>query len=169
MAVKIRLKRMGSKKIPFFRVVAADSRSPRDGRFIETLGYYDPMKDPPEIKFDDDKVYKWLDNGAIPTENAKQLLRKAGLLERWRLLKQGVPIHELDAKIEELRAKQPKPLSPEEKKARKEARKKAKEESEKAAEEVEEKKEEAEGTPEETAGGKAEEGSSEEPAEGEEK
>ncbi len=135
MAVKIRLKRMGSKKRPFFRVVAADSRSPRDGRFIETLGYYNPMADPPEIKFDDDKVYKWLDNGAVPTENARQLLRKAGLLERWRLLKQGVKISELDAKIEELRAKQPKPIPEEEKKARREAKKKAKAEAEKQKEE----------------------------------
>ena len=167
MAVKIRLKRMGSKKRPFFRVVAADSRSPRDGRFIETLGYYDPMKDPPEIKFDDDKVYKWLDNGAIPTENAKQLLRKAGLLERWRLLKQGVPIHELDAKIEELRARQPKPLSPEERKARKEAKKKAEDEARKAAEEAEEKKEEAPVSPDEEAGSKEGEGSAEEPGEDE--
>jgi len=145
LAVKIRLKRMGSKKRPFFRVVAADSRSPRDGRFIETLGYYNPMADPPEIKFDDDKVYKWLDNGAIPTENARQLLRKAGLLERWRLLKQGVKISELDAKIEELRAKQPKPIPEEEKRARKEAKKKAKAEAEKQ----EKKEEEAEKSTEE--------------------
>jgi len=136
---------MGSKKRPFFRVVAADSRSPRDGRFIETLGYYNPMADPPEIKFDDDKVYKWLDNGAIPTENARQLLRKAGLLERWRLLKQGVKISELDAKIEELRAKQPKPIPEEEKRARKEAKKKAKAEAEKQ----EKKEEEAEKSTEE--------------------
>lgn len=149
MAVKIRLKRMGSKKRPFFRVVAADSRSPRDGRFIETLGYYNPMADPPDIKFDDDKVYKWLGNGAVPTENARELLRKAGLLERWHLLKKGVKISELDAKVEELKSKQPKPLSEEEKRARKEAKKKAraeaekveKAEDEKPAEKAEEKKE----------------------------
>ncbi len=164
MAVKIRLKRMGSKKRPFFRVVAADSRSPRDGRFIETLGYYNPMADPPEIKFDDDKVYKWLDNGAIPTENARQLLRKAGLLERWRLLKQGVKISELDAKIEELRAKQPKPIPEEEKRARKEAKKKAKAEAEKQ----EKKEEEAEKSTEEKKEEEAPAGESEGEAEAEE-
>jgi small subunit ribosomal protein S16 len=107
LAVKIRMKRMGSKKRPFFRIVAADSRSPRDGRFIESLGYYNPVPDPPEINFDEDKVYKWLDNGAKPTKNAAQILRQAGLLERWQLLKQGVKIHELSAKIEERRTKQP--------------------------------------------------------------
>lgn len=109
MAVKIRLKKMGSKKRPFFRVVAADSRSPRDGRFIENLGYYNPLSDPPDIKLDDDKVYEWLGKGAIPTENAANILRKAGLLEKWQLVKQGVKISELDARIEERREKQPRP------------------------------------------------------------
>jgi small subunit ribosomal protein S16 len=109
LAVKIRLKKMGSKKRPFYRFVAADTRSPRDGRFIEILGYYNPLTDPPELKFDEDKVYKWLDDGAKPTPNAEQLMRKAGLIERWRLLKAGVAISELDAKIEERRAKQPQP------------------------------------------------------------
>jgi len=108
LAVKIRMKKMGSKKKPFFRLVAADSRSPRDGRFIETLGYYNPISNPPDIKLDDDKVFKWLDSGAIPSENARQILKKAGLLERWELLKSGVAISELDARIEERRAKQPK-------------------------------------------------------------
>lgn len=123
MAVKIRLKKMGTKKRPFYRFVAADVRSPRDGRFIETLGYYNPLTDPPEIKFDEDKVYKWLGNGAKPTANAASLMRKAGLLERWRLLKAGVAISELDAKIEELREKQPSPKPKTEKK--KVSRKKA--------------------------------------------
>ena len=108
MSVKIRLKKMGSKKRPFYRIVAADSRSPRDGRFIEALGYYNPMTDPPEIKCDDDKIYKWLGDGAIPTGNAAQLLRKIGLLEKWRLLKSGVKISELDSTIETRREKQPK-------------------------------------------------------------
>jgi small subunit ribosomal protein S16 len=119
LAVKIRLKKMGSKKRPFFRFVAADVRSPRDGRFIEVLGYYNPMTDPPDVKLDDDKIYKWLNAGAEPTENVAQLLRKAGLLERWQLLKQGVKISELDAVIDERRAKQPSPKSPEEKKMEK--------------------------------------------------
>lgn len=118
MAVKIRLKKMGSKKRPFYRVVVADSRNPRDGRFVETLGYYDPMSDPPRIELDDDRVYKWLDNGATPTENAAQILKHAGLLERWQLLKRGVQISDLEAKIEEIRAKQPKPQPQTEKRKR---------------------------------------------------
>jgi small subunit ribosomal protein S16 len=120
LAVKIRMKKMGAKKKPFFRVVAADARSPRDGRFIELLGFYNPMTDPPDLKFDDDKVFKWLDAGAEPTESAGQLLKRAGLLERWQLLKRGVKISELDSKIAERREKQPKPISKEDREAAKE-------------------------------------------------
>lgn len=139
MAVKIRLKRMGSKKRPFYRLVAADSRRARDGRFIELLGYYDPLKEPADIKLDDDKVFKWLDRGAEPSENAAGLLRKVGLLERWRLLKEGVKITELDAVIEERRKKQPS-SKPKEVKEKEKADKKALEEAEKKAEEEAEKK-----------------------------
>ena len=78
MAVKIRLKRIGAKKTPFYRVVVADSRYPRNGRFIEEIGYYDPMKTPAEIKLDDEKVQKWLKNGAQPTETVKSLIAKSG-------------------------------------------------------------------------------------------
>mgnify|MGYP001027611421 FL=1 len=81
MAVKIRLKRMGMKKRPFYRVVVADERSPRDGRFIEEIGIYDPMKQPAEIRIDNEKARKWLDNGAQPTDTVKVLLRKVGVLE----------------------------------------------------------------------------------------
>ena len=76
MAVKIRLRRMGAKKAPFYRVVVADSRSPRDGRFIEELGYYDPTKEPSVFKIDGDKVKQWIANGAQPTETLKTLLKK---------------------------------------------------------------------------------------------
>ncbi|MBE6033044.1 MAG: 30S ribosomal protein S16 [Firmicutes bacterium] len=79
MAVKIRLKRMGAKKKPFYRVVVADSRAPRDGKFIEELGYYDPLKDPAEIKIDAEKAQKWLNNGAQPTDTVRVLLKKAGV------------------------------------------------------------------------------------------
>lgn len=79
--VKIRLRRMGKKKSPFYRIVVADSRSPRDGRFIEEVGYYDPMTDPNEIKIDKEKVQKWLDSGAQPTETVKTLLKKSGAIE----------------------------------------------------------------------------------------
>ena len=79
MAVKIRLRRMGAKKAPFYRVVVADSRSPRDGRFIEEVGYYDPMKDPAEIKLDAEKVQKWIANGAQPTDTVRALINKSGI------------------------------------------------------------------------------------------
>ena len=78
MAVKIRLKRIGAKKTPFYRVVVADSRYPRNGRFIEEIGYYDPMKTPAEIKLDNEKVEKWLKNAAQPTETVKSLIAKNG-------------------------------------------------------------------------------------------
>ena len=79
MAVKIRLKRMGAKKKPFYRVVVADSRCPRDGRFIEELGYYDPLKDPAEIKIDAEKAQTWLGAGAQPTDTVRALLKRAGI------------------------------------------------------------------------------------------
>ena len=81
MAVKIRLRRMGAKKAPFYRVVVADSRSPRDGRFIEEVGYYDPTKDPIELKVNEELVQKWLKNGAQPSDTVKALLKKANILQ----------------------------------------------------------------------------------------
>ncbi|MBQ6817102.1 MAG: 30S ribosomal protein S16 [Bacilli bacterium] len=82
MAVKLRLKRMGSKQKPFYRIVAADSRSPRDGRFIETVGTYNPIKQPAEVNIDEEKANKWLNNGAQPTDTVKALLSKAGILAK---------------------------------------------------------------------------------------
>jgi small subunit ribosomal protein S16 len=79
MAVKIRLRRMGAKKNPFYRIVVADSRYPRDGRFIEEIGYYNPLQDPAEIKVDAEKAQKWIANGAQPTDTVKDLLKKAGV------------------------------------------------------------------------------------------
>ena len=79
--VKIRLKRMGAHKKPFYRVVVADSRKPRDGRFIEELGYFDPLKEPNEIKIDAEKAQKWLANGAQPTDRVKALFKEAGILQ----------------------------------------------------------------------------------------
>ena len=81
MAVKMRLRRMGAKKAPFYRVIVADSRSPRDGRFIEEIGYYNPMTAPEEIKIDAEKAQKWIANGAQPTETVKVLLKKTGITE----------------------------------------------------------------------------------------
>ena len=79
MAVKIRLRRMGAHKAPFYRVVVADSRSPRDGRFIEEIGFYNPVAQPKEIKINEEKANKWLQNGAQPTDVVKKLFTKAGL------------------------------------------------------------------------------------------
>ena len=78
--VKMRLKRMGMKKEPFYRVVVCDSRFPRDGRFIEEVGYYNPVSNPVAIKFDEEKAKKWLSNGAQPSETVRGLLKKSGLL-----------------------------------------------------------------------------------------
>ena len=83
MAVKLRLKRMGSKKAPFYRVVAADSRSPRDGRFIETVGTYNPISEPAEVKIDEEKAMKWLSEGAIPTDTVKNLLSQVGIMKKF--------------------------------------------------------------------------------------
>jgi len=82
MSVKIRLKRMGAIKRPFYRIVVADSRMPRDGRFIETLGYYNPCIEPSELKLDADRVKLWLSRGAQPTDTAGGLLKREGLMER---------------------------------------------------------------------------------------
>ena len=81
MAVKIRLRRMGAKKAPFYRVIVADERSPRDGKFIDEIGYYNPLRDPAEIKIDSEKATKWLENGAQPTETVKSILKKSGIVK----------------------------------------------------------------------------------------
>lgn len=83
MAVKIRLRRMGAKKAPFYRVVVADALAPRDGRFIEEIGTYNPLTDPAEVKIDEEKALKWLLNGAQPTDTVRSLFSKAGLMKRF--------------------------------------------------------------------------------------
>jgi small subunit ribosomal protein S16 len=81
MAVKIRLKRMGAKKRPFYRIVVADSRAPRDGKFIEEIGYYNPISEPVELKIDGEKALEWLGNGAQPSDTVRSLLKKKGILK----------------------------------------------------------------------------------------
>ena len=81
MAVRIRLTRKGTKKRPYYRVVAAESESPRDGRFLEILGSYDPMKDPAEVKIDKEKVGRWLNKGAIASESVRAILKREGLFK----------------------------------------------------------------------------------------
>jgi small subunit ribosomal protein S16 len=79
--VKIRLRRMGAKKSPFYRIIVADSRSPRDGRFIEEVGYYNPMTEPVTLKVEEEKIQKWLASGAQPTETVKSILTKSGIIK----------------------------------------------------------------------------------------
>ena len=83
MAVKLRLKRMGAKQRPFYRIVAADSRSPRDGRFIETVGTYNPITTPAQINIDEEKALKWLANGAQPTDTVRNLLSDKGIMKKY--------------------------------------------------------------------------------------
>ncbi len=83
MAVKLRLKRMGAKKRPFYRIVAADSRSPRDGRFIEEVGYYNPIETPAVVKIDEEKALAWLSNGAIPTDTVRNLFSEQGIMKKF--------------------------------------------------------------------------------------
>ncbi|MFC5558030.1 30S ribosomal protein S16 [Ureibacillus thermophilus] len=87
MAVKIRLKRMGAKKSPFYRIVVADSRSPRDGRSIETVGYYNPLTVPATVNIDEEKALKWLANGAKPSDTVRNLFSQQGIMEKFHNLK----------------------------------------------------------------------------------
>ena len=83
MAVKLRLKRMGAKKRPFYRIVAADSRSPRDGKFIEEVGYYNPIETPAVVKIDEEKTLAWLNKGAIPTDTVRDILSHEGIMKKF--------------------------------------------------------------------------------------
>ncbi|MDN5346618.1 MAG: small subunit ribosomal protein [Clostridia bacterium] len=83
MATKIRLKRMGAKKTPFYRLVVADSRSPRDGRVIEEIGYYNPCRNPEEVNIDEEKALRWLITGAQPSDTARALLKKTGIWQKY--------------------------------------------------------------------------------------
>ena len=89
MAVKLRLKRMGAKKRPFYRVVAADSRSPRDGKFIELVGTYNPITEPAEIKINEEIALKWLRNGGEPTDTVRDLFKKQGIMKKFHEERQG--------------------------------------------------------------------------------
>lgn len=89
MAVKLRLKRMGAKKDPFYRIVAADSRAPRDGRFIEVVGYYNPTTQPAELKVNDEVALKWLSIGAQPSDTVRDLLSQAGVMKKFHESKLG--------------------------------------------------------------------------------
>lgn len=95
MAVRIRLQRKGARHMAFYRIVVADSRSPRDGRFVEQLGYYDPLTDPADIKVDTEKVIEWLGKGAQPSETVKSLFSRIGIMETWHHVRQGKSLDEV--------------------------------------------------------------------------
>lgn len=98
MAVSIRLRRMGSKKRPYYRVIVTDSRMPRDGRFIEVLGYYHPIEKPAKVSLDEDKVFLWLERGAKPSDTVASLFKVTGLSEKWSKKKKGEDISEIELK-----------------------------------------------------------------------
>ncbi len=95
--VRIRLRRVGSKRQPSYRIVAADKESPRNGRFLEILGYYNPRTHPATIQLKEDRIYEWMNKGAQPSESAVQVFQSAGLLDRYARLKKGEPLETLMA------------------------------------------------------------------------
>lgn len=103
MAVKLRLRRMGKKKQPIYKVVAADARAPRDGKFLESIGLYNPLTDPSTIEINEDRATYWLDNGAIPTDTVKNLLSKKGILLKRDLQKKGASEDKIEAEMENWR------------------------------------------------------------------
>lgn len=103
MSVRIRLRRMGAKKRPFYRIVVADSRKPRGGRYIESLGHYNPMRDPPDVEIEEERLFGWLKDGARPSAPVRSLLSQLGLSRKWELLKRGEDVSHLE--IPKLRAK----------------------------------------------------------------
>ncbi len=108
MATTIRLTRMGRKQAPFYRLVVCDSRTRRDGSYIESLGYYNPMPDAFQLEVDHGRAIDWLVKGAQPTDTAKSLLRTEGVLHRWHLMKSGSAAAEIDAQVEEFRVRRAK-------------------------------------------------------------
>jgi small subunit ribosomal protein S16 len=107
LSIRIRLRRMGAKKRPFYRFVAADSRSPRDGRFKEVLGYYNPIETPAQVVVKEDRIYYWLKQGALPTDTVNSLFRQIGLISKWEKMKKGEDVTgiELLEKIRERKKK----------------------------------------------------------------
>jgi len=99
LAVKLRLTRRGKKKQPFYRIVAADSRGARDGKYIEKIGHYNPLTQPADIVIDEEKAFYWLNNGAIPTDTVKSLFSQAGIMIKWGLMKQGVDENRVEEEL----------------------------------------------------------------------
>ncbi|MCC6550080.1 MAG: 30S ribosomal protein S16 [Ignavibacteriaceae bacterium] len=99
MAVKLRLRRMGKKRQPYYKLVAADSRSPRDGKFLEAVGIYNPMTQPHQLEISEDAAIKWLQNGAQPTDTVKSLLSQKGIMLKYDLLKRGLTPEAIEAEV----------------------------------------------------------------------
>lgn len=131
MAVKLRLRRMGKKRQPIYKVVAADARSPRDGKFIEAIGLYNPKTEPAEINIQEERALYWLGVGAIPTDTVRNILKKSGILLKRELLKEGLDEDKINARMEEFFAAHNVKL---EKTLEKKAAQKAAEKEEKAEE-----------------------------------
>lgn len=135
MAVKLRLRRMGKKKQPIYKVVAADSRSPRDGKFIEAVGRYNPKTEPATVDIKEDRVLYWLNSGAQPTDTVKNLLSDKGILLKKDLLSEGKSEEEINAKLDEWKKlKEANLAANAKKKAEKKASKKAEQKSDSAPE-----------------------------------
>ncbi len=133
MAVRLRLRKTGRKNQPSYKVVAADSRYPRDGRFLEIVGTYNPLRTPAEIRINEEKAIKWLKRGALPTDTVRSLLRRSGLWYKWYLMKKGLEEPVIVQKLSEWQAGQEAKLTREaERKQRRKASRKAKKAAESA-------------------------------------
>ena len=150
MAVKLRLRRMGKKKQPIYKIVAADARSPRDGRFLEALGLYNPLTEPHSVEIKEDRVLYWLKNGAQPTKTVKSLLRQQGITLKNELIKRGVSEDKIESELSEWHKKKEASASDKKMKKKVSRKAKAKVETPKETAEVEKVAEESSETPEET-------------------
>ena len=150
MAVKLRLRRMGKKKQPIYKIVAADARSPRDGRFLEALGLYNPLTEPHSVEIKEDRVLYWLKNGAQPTKTVKSLLRQQGITLKNELIKRGVSEDKIESELSEWHKKKEASASDKKMKKKVSRKAKAKVEAPKETAEVEKVAKESSETPEET-------------------
>lgn len=124
MSVKLRLQRLGKKRQPFYRIVAADARSPRDGKFIEVVGTYNPRTNPPEVLIKEDRAIKWLKNGAQPTDTVRSLFRKEGILLKYHLMRKKVEIEKIEETLQQFKARREENLKKRRKKPKAKKKKK---------------------------------------------
>jgi small subunit ribosomal protein S16 len=124
LSVKLRLQRLGKKRQPFYRIVAADARSPRDGKFIEVVGTYNPRTNPPEVLIKEDRAIKWLKNGAQPTDTVRSLFRKEGILLKYHLMRKKVEIEKIEETLQQFKARREENLQKRRKKPKAKKKKK---------------------------------------------